>query len=112
MPATQPRPAPTVDRAPIDAVYDKYAAVSKKLSEASAVLGQAIEMIVALDREIRRCDPSNKLIMPQRLRMKVVLGAVFPVRQHIDRLITRMAALAATREAVVSDASRPDPTFE
>ena len=50
--------------------------------------------------------------MPQRLRMKVVLGAVFPVRQHIDRLITRMAALAATREAVVSDASRPDPTFE
>jgi hypothetical protein len=100
------------DRVPVDNIFDKYLAISKKLSDVSVAIGQVVEEILSLDREIRQCDPANKLMMSQKLRMKVLIGAIFPVRQHIDRLTTRMNACAAFREAVVTDASRADPAFE
>lgn len=111
--AREPRePREKIDPASIAAVYEKYAAVSKKLGEASSNLRQAVDMILALDKAVRNCDPSGRLMIQHKLRIKLVLGAVFPVRQHLDRLIIRMELCASSRDSVIADAERPEPAFE
>ncbi len=100
------------DRVPIDAIYDKYLAIVGKMLEISTVLGQVIDLLLSLDREIKKCDPSSRLMIAQRLRMKIILGVVFPMRQYLERLIVRMNACASSRESTMSDAERPEPIFE
>ena len=100
------------ERDALNDVFDKYSEIVAKVSEASTSLGQAIEKIVTLDRAIRHQDSSGDLMLARKLRVKVILGTVFPARQHMDRLVARMKAVASSREDVLADAERSKPAFE
>jgi len=97
----------------LENIFNKYLEIAAKVSEASVLLGQAVEKIVALDKEIRQQDMSGDLRLAHRLRVKVILGVVFPARQHLDRLVSRMKACASERDDTLADSDkRAQPVFE
>lgn len=107
----------------LNEIFDRYVEVIGKVSEASALLVQVVEKIVALDKLIRKFDSSGdtKLFRQQdsgdlrlahNLRVKVIMGIAFPARQHLDRLIVLMKARASSREDMLAEDERRKPVFE
>lgn len=93
-------------------LFDKYVEISSKVSEVSVLLGQIMEKVMMLDREIKQQDAMGDLRLAHRLRVKVILGVVFPARQHLDRLVARMKSCASERDDTLAEAERPKPVFE
>jgi hypothetical protein len=98
------------DRDAVNDVFNKYLEIASKVSDASVALGQAIEKIIVLDRMLRQHD--NPGALARMLRVKVIMGVVFPARQHLDRLVARMKACASARNDVLADVVREKPVFE
>jgi len=99
------------DREALNDILDKYSAIVSKLSEASTMIGQIIDQFAALDRLIRQHDTTS-LMLGHRLRIKVILGVVFPARQQIDRVVMRMKTCVARRNDMLADIERSTPAFE
>ncbi len=100
------------DEEALKRVFVAYSEVMGKIAEASTSLKQASEKIVAVNKEIQAADYIGSLNLARKLRIKIVLGVVFPAHQHLDRLLARMRACASSRDDVLSEVDRPGPAFE
>jgi hypothetical protein len=114
-------PSDAIKEAPESAKYDEealkrvfaaYSEVIGKIAEASASLKQASEKIVAVNKAIQAADHLGGLNLTRKLRIKIVLGVVFPAHQHLDRLLARMKACASSKDDILSEVDRPRPAFE
>ena len=96
----------------LNEIFNGYDELIFQISDVSVSLGKIVEKIVVLDKAMKQLDPSGDMMLSRRLRMKVILGIVFPARQHLDRLSTRMKACISNKGDLIVDFERPETTFE